>query len=165
MAPNPHFAAIAGPLGHLLIEFNGVEMDAGTVIARLLGHDDLVAAAFASSMSFSRKVSLIETLSALKVKDGVLAAEFKELIAQARRANSARNQFIHGEYFALLNEYDEQYGVVFRKLRDVAKDALRGGGYNFLQDVEVKELTRLAEEFSNLGQNMRKIAERLTDFQ
>jgi hypothetical protein len=49
-----YFKTVAGPLGRVLIEFNGLEMDAGRVIARPVKEDNFVAAAFAGAMGFSQ---------------------------------------------------------------------------------------------------------------
>ena len=62
-----YFEKFAAPLGHVVLEFNHLEVDAGRMIARLLRQDDATAAVFAGALTFFEKLKLIKVLAATKV--------------------------------------------------------------------------------------------------
>ena len=73
-ATDAYFDEVAGPLGHVMLEFNYLEVDVGRMIARLLRQDDVTAAIFAGAISFLQKVELIRLRVATKVQGPNVAA-------------------------------------------------------------------------------------------
>jgi hypothetical protein len=120
MALNPHYANLAEPLGHLVIEFNSLETDMGYLIARLLKQDNMVAAVF-TTQSFSSKLAFARTFAVLKVIDGELLQEMEGVLNEAADVNSERNTYIHSEYLPFLDAQDNLLEVLRTKLRDRVK--------------------------------------------
>jgi hypothetical protein len=162
--PISSFRRIAGPLGLLLIEFNGLEMDAALLVARLLKQDDVTAAALGGSLSFSQKIGLIETLVPLKVPDGEICAEIRAVVKRARDVNAERNRFVHSEYFMLLDENDDEYGTLYRRLRDATKLVVRGDDVHNLSEVSRGQLSALTQKVVDLGHDIRAVAEKFMDW-
>jgi hypothetical protein len=163
---DPHFEKFASPLGHVLLEFNYLEMDVGRLLARLLRQDDVTAAVLGGSLSFSVKTGLIRTLAKLKVQDAEIHNEIMALIKEAKRVNGLRNRYIHAEYMPVLGPNDELLEMLHRRLRDSDKtidastgDALR----DLLLPVDEDSLRKLAHEINDLALRTRVLAENIAD--
>lgn len=165
-ASDLHFEEFAGPLGHVVLEFNHLEVDAGRMIARLLKQDDVTAAVFAGALSFMEKLKLIQTLAAVKVQDVSMRQEFDAWIRAATDLNTQRNRYIHAEYMPLVGPNDELVKMLHRRLKDSGKSAGGAKGRaidDLLQPVEKKGLRTLANEIHGLAYRTRALAEKYAD--
>jgi hypothetical protein len=162
-----NFGSLAGPLGHIIIEFNYLEVDAGRMIARLLRQDDMVAAAFAAVLTFSQKISFIETILPLKVHNAELRNKIGEAIKEAKRVNSERNRFVHAEYWPVLSPNDAVKETLHRKLRDGAKTFSDKDIYDdmrkLLQPVDAARLAKIATDVNSLALRFGSLAEEFID--
>lgn len=161
-----HFEKFAAPLGHVLLEFNYLEVDAGRMIARLLRQDDVTAAVFAGAISFLEKLKLIKRLAATKVQDPALRREFHALVKDATDLNAKRNRYVHSEYIPVVDPNDELVRMLHRNLRDSAKSAYGSAGLtiqDLLQPVDERSLRSLAADIHRLALRTRALAEKYAD--
>ena len=161
-----HFEKFAAPLGHVLLEFNYLEVDAGRVIARLLRQDDVTAAVFAGAISFLEKLKLIKMLAATKVQDPALRREFDALVKDATDLNAKRNRYVHSEYIPVVDPNDELVKMLHRRLKDGAKSADGSAGrtiQDLLRPVDERSLRSLAADIHRLALRTRALAEKYTD--
>jgi hypothetical protein len=185
---NSYFEKFANPLGHVILEFNYLEMDAGTMIARLLNQDDMTAATFAGVLSFIEKLKLIQALIVFKVQDRDMRRQFDALVEEATNLNAKRNRYVHAEYMPVVGPTDELVKMLHRRLKDsseivdvakgdngenvdVAKGSSKGkkgsrkkrkkkSFQDLLQPVDEKDLRKLASNIHNLAYQMRVLAEK-----
>jgi hypothetical protein len=162
---DPYFENFAGPLGHVVLEFNYLEVDAGRMIARLLKQDDVTAGVFAGLLPFVEKLKLIQALAAFKVADDEMKAEFKRIVRDATEINAKRNRFVHAEYMPVVGPDDELMKMLHRRLKDGAKmeQADSPNLHSLLQPVDAAALAKLAGDIHTLAYRMRVLAERLVD--
>lgn len=161
-----HFERFAAPLGHIVLEFNYLEVDAGRMIARLLRQDDVTAAVFAGTLSFLEKLKLIKALAITKVQDLALRREFEALVKDATAVNTRRNRYVHSEYFPVVDPNDELVKMLHRRLRDGAKSANGSAGraiQNLFQPVDERSLRSLAADIHRLAFQTRSLAEKYAD--
>lgn len=164
---NEYFENFAGPLGHVILEFNYLEVDLGRMIARLLRQDDVTAGAFAAHVPFIAKLLLVQTLVDLKVADADLKLQFSALIKRATIINGKRNRYVHAEYMPLVDPQDRLTKMLHRRLKDAGKaiDADKGEDLSkLLQPVSERDLKILASEIHSLSYEVRALAERYVDF-
>ena len=165
-ALDPHFEAFAGPLGHVVLEFNYLEVDAGRMIARLLKQDDVTAGIFAGALSFMEKLKLIQMLAAVKVQDVAMRQEFDAWVRAATELNAKRNRYIHAEYMPVVGSDDALVKMLHRRLKDSGKGAGSAEGRaidDLLQPVEKKGLKTLAQDIHGLAYRTRVLAEKYAD--
>ena len=163
---DPYFDKFAGPLGHVILEFNYLEVDAGRMIARLLKQDDVTATIFAGAIPFIGKVKLIQMLVAAKVHDDILRREFDVFVKNATDLNAKRNRYVHSEYMPVMGPNDELVKMLHRRLKDGGKSADGSAGrtiQNLLQPVDEKGLKALAAEIHQLAFRTRSLAEKYND--
>ena len=98
MPVDRHYDPIARALGHLLISFNSVEIHLSILIAHLMGHDVLTAAAFNACQSFSQKINFLKSVTKRRIDDEALKSELLTIIKLANELNAKRNRFIHAHY-------------------------------------------------------------------
>jgi hypothetical protein len=156
----------ASPLGEVIIEFNGLEVDAGRLIARLLRQDDLTAGVFAGSLSFLEKLKLIKALAPFKISDDETRNELIKLVREATEINALRNRFVHAEYMPLVGPDDHMIEMLHRRLKDSNRtvDPETGATIrDLLQPIDDGELRKLAEDIHNLAFRTRVLAEKLID--
>ena len=161
-----HFEKFAAPLGHVLLEFNYLEVDVGRMIARLLRQDDVTAAVFAGVISFLEKLKLIKMLAATKVQDPALRCEFDALVKDATDLNAKRNRYVHSEYIPVVDPNDELVKMLHRRLKDGGKSADGSTGraiQDLLQPVDERSLKSLAADTHRLAFRTRSLAEKYTD--
>ena len=167
-ATDAHFDKCAGPLGHVILEFNNLEVDVGRMIARLLRQDDVTATIFAGTISFLDKIKLVQMLVATKVQDPPLRREFDAIAKDATDLNAKRNRYVHSEYLPVVGPNDELVKVLHRRLKDGAKSADRATGrsvQNLFQPVDERRLMSLAADIHRLAFRVRALAEKYYDRQ
>ena len=165
-ATDAHFDKCAGPLGHVILEFNNLEVDVGRMIARLLGQDDVTAAIFTGAIPFMDKVRLIQMLVATKVQDPPMRREFDAIVRDATDLNAKRNRYVHSEYLQVVGPNDDLEKVLHRRLKDGAKSANRTTGQsvqNLFQPVHERHLKSLAADIHRLAFRVRALAEKHYD--
>jgi hypothetical protein len=161
---DPFFEEFASPLGHVLLEFNYLEVDAGRMIARLLRQDDVTAGVFAGLLSFMYKLKLIQALAAFKVADPALKDEFEQIVKEATEVNARRNRYVHAEYMPLVGPGDELVKMLYRRLKDSAKTARSDTDVQkLLQPVDAADLAKLAKNIHGLAYRMRVLSEKFVD--
>ena len=166
-ATDAYFEKFAGPLGHVILEFNYLEVDLGRMIARLLRQDDGTAAIFAGAISsFLGKVKLIQMLAAAKVHDKALQREFDAIVRDATDLNAERNRYVHSEYMPVVDPNDELVKMLHRRLKDGAKSDDRSAGRpirSVLQPLDERKLKSLAADIHRLAFRTRALAEKFAD--
>jgi hypothetical protein len=163
---DPYFERFAGPLGHVILEFNYLEVDGGRMIARLLRQDDVTAGVFAGTPSFLDKLKLIQRLVVLKVQDEALRNEFNKLVKEATTINELRNRYVHAEYMPVIGSSDELLKMLHRRLKDADKTVDHSKDiHDLLQPVDDEALKKLASDIHDLAYRMRVLAERFVDSQ
>jgi hypothetical protein len=163
---DPYFEKFASPLGHVILEFNYLEADAGRMIARLLRQDDLTAGIFAGMISFMEKLKLIQALATTKVQDVAMRREFDSLVKDATDLNIKRNRYIHAEYMPVVGPNDKLMKMLHRRLRDSGRsvDISKGGSiHDLLQPVDDKELKKLGADIHKMACRTRVLAEKYAD--
>jgi hypothetical protein len=165
---NPHFEKFAGPLGHVILEFNYLEADAARTIARLLCQDDVTAAVIAAIIPFLDKVKLIDALASFKVQDAEMRQEFRAIVKDATDINALRNRYVHSEYLPLLDANDNLIQMLHQRLKDHGKSIDPSQGQtidDLLKPIDVGTLKKLASDTHSLGDRMKALAERFVDRQ
>lgn len=164
--PDSYFEQFAGPLGHVILEFNYLEVDVGRMIARLLNQDDITAAIFAATLPFIEKLKLAQSLVAVKVQDEDLKKEFQKIIKDATEINGKRNRYVHAEYWPVLGPKDELVKMLHRRLKDMGKTIDVNKEQNLadiLQPLDQKDIEKLVEDISCLALRVRTVAEKFID--
>lgn len=165
-AIDPYFEKFAGPLGHVILEFNYLEVDAGRMIARLLKQDDVTAGIFAGVLPFIEKLKLIQMLAATKVQDAAMQLKFEALVKKATELNTQRNLYVHAEYMPVVGPNDELVKMLHRRLKDNGKtvDGSKGRTvHDLLQPVDDKSLKAIANDIHHLASRVRALAEEYVD--
>lgn len=163
---DPNFGRFAGPLGHILLEFNYLEADTGRLIARLLRQDDVTAGVFAGALGFMEKLRLIKMLGPLKVQDEEMQKEVGEWLKEATRINELRNRYVHAEYMPFLGPNDELLEMLHRRLKDSAKTIDTSTGEtlrDLLQPVDAPALKQIAADIHQFALRTRILAEKIYD--
>jgi len=163
---DPYFEKFAGPLGHVVLEFNYLEMDAGRLIARLLKQDDVMAGVFGGALSFLDKLKLIKVIAGFKVAEEAIQGEVMAWVKDATKINEFRNRYVHAEYMPMLGPNDELLEMLHRRLKDSARtiDATKGESLDdLLQPVDDEGLKQLAADIHDLGLRTRVLAEKIAD--
>jgi hypothetical protein len=164
---DPNFERFAGPLGHVLLEFNYLEADSGRLIARLLRQDDMIASVFVGALGFLEKLKLIKTLASLKVQDADIEKDIRVWLKEATRINELRNRYVHAEYMPHLGPNDEFVEMLHRRLKDSAKTIDTSDGEklrDLLQPVDDQALKQLATDIHALASRTRILAEKINDW-
>lgn len=163
---DPYFEKYASPLGHVVLEFNYLEVDVGKMIARLLRQDDVTAGIFAGMLSFVEKLKLIQALAETKVQDVSMRRDFASLVKDATDLNAKRNRYIHSEYMPVVGPDDELMKMLHLRLKDSGKsfNTSKGGSiHDLLQPVDEQELKNLGVDIHKLAHRTRVLAERYAD--
>ncbi|MBM0202968.1 hypothetical protein JNW90_07550 [Micromonospora sp. STR1s_5] len=151
---NECFETIAVPVGHLLLEFNELEIDTGTLLARLLDQHDYVARILAGSLAYSARISLIGQFLESKIRPDQ-KNRMKAAVAEAEAVGEERNRFIHSEYIPRVGPND--------KLLDLRLRKLRGGARKEFSVVSPREIEELSARAQKVGVELRTCAERHAD--
>ena len=152
MALDPHFENLARPLGHLVIEFNYLEIDLGKTISRLIRTDDLAGQMFAS-LPMNTKLSLIRSF-AHRINEDAIRANLVALLKRVEKASDERNKYIHGEFMPIVDAEYQYQGMAHRRVKDPTK--------NF-EDVESETLEVLADEVRNIAIELRMLTATMFD--
>ena len=161
-----HFEKFAGPLGHVILEFNGLEVDTGRMIARLLRQDDVTAAVFVGAIPLLGKLNLIGMLADAKVQDKSLRQEFHGLVNDATKLNALRNRFVHAEYVPVLDPDGGLVRMLHRRLKDGGESADRSEGRaikNVFEPMDERGLKTLAADIHQMAFRTRALAEKYHD--
>ena len=161
-----HFEKFAGPLGHVILEFNGLEVDTGTMIARLLREDDVTAAVFVGAIPLLGKLNLIKLLADAKVHDKSLRQEFHGLVNDATKLNAQRNRFVHAEYVPVPDRDGELARMLYRRLKDGSKSADDSEGRaikNEFEPIDDRSLKTLAADIRQMASRTRALARKYHD--
>lgn len=157
---DPHFDQFAGPLGHVILEFNYLEVDTGRMIARLLERDDVTAMVFAGAIQFSLKLDLIRLLADAKVHDTSLRQEFHGLVNEATKLNALRNRYVHSEYVPILDPDGRLVKMLHRRLKDGADGrAIK----NMFVPMDERDLKTLAADIRKVALRTRALARKFHD--
>ena len=157
---DPHFDRFAGPLGHVILEFNYLEVDIGKLIARLLEVDDVTAMVFAGAIRFSLKLELIRLLADAKVHDTSFRQEFHGLVNEATRVNTLRNRYVHSEYVPIQDPDGRLVKMLYRRLKDGADGrAIR----NMFVPMDERDLKTLAADIRQLTLRTHALARKFYD--
>lgn len=99
MRRETYFDEQAKVMGYMLIEWGGLEVRVGKLIARLLGQqDDWIAAIFAAELMFLPKLRLARSLLKAKIPDDDKRRPFEEALRKAETCNQKRNEYVHSDY-------------------------------------------------------------------
>lgn len=138
MSTNPDLDHLAMPLGHMLIEFNVLEVDMGRLLARLLNQDsDWVAAIFAGQLMFNAKLQLAIALVEAKIIETDERDLYYDALKRAEKCNQGRNEYIHAEYLPFLDSKD--------KVTEVLKTTLRKRVGWYSADGEIEKIEKLLQ--------------------
>ena len=129
---------VAIQLGQVVIAFNSLEIAAGDLIRRLLNEEDRVGDVLIAVLSFSTKVRMLEALD-FKLPEQH-RGELRQLLDQAKRVNSKRNDLIHSEY-TVYGRMDETVYMTIRRLRDAHKHP-----QDYEEPIEGEQVGKLAAE-------------------
>jgi hypothetical protein len=162
VALDPTYEKIAGPLGHLIIEFNALELAVASLVARLLSQDENVAAAFLT-ISFSARLTIARQITDIKVLDLEHRSAIETELQNAQGVNAERNAYIHSEYLGVGGASPD---VLRGKHRDrvaafLAPDSAET--HTFYPTVRVDHIIAQADKAHNTAQNIRALAERYHD--
>jgi len=91
MVPPPHLQAI----GLVVVNFAILENQIEWFIWRLIGLDEPAGIIVTTELSFSNLVSLLSSLSKVKINDPVVLEELHGLTRQALQAQEKRNRIMH----------------------------------------------------------------------
>lgn len=154
---DPHFDKIAGPLGHVILEFNRLEADTGKMIAHLLEPDEVTAMVFAGAIQFSLKLDLVRLLADAKVHDTSLRQELHGLVNEATNLKARRNRYVHSEYVPILDPDGSLVRMLHRRLRDGADGrAIK----NMFVPMDERDLKTLAADIRQLASRTRALAQK-----
>jgi hypothetical protein len=117
MSEDAPWSEVAPLLGHLLIEFNNVETATGSLVCSILNQERSIASVFSAVLSFSQKIALVDALVAAKYLPSKIESQVQEILTEARRLNSIRNQVVHSEYSFESPDIDMPW-LWWRKHRD-----------------------------------------------
>jgi hypothetical protein len=155
---------VAQPLGHLLIEFNALELDLGRLIARLLDqNEDVIIAIIGAQLMFSAKLKLARALVEAKVEVSK-RQNYLDTLKTAEKCNRARNGYIHSEYVPYVDDRDEIIEVL--RIPHRTRPRLYGDETEiekFTPDLIPIDLVVLIEEIQAVGLEIRTLAERYWD--
>lgn len=163
---DPHFDKFAGPLGHVILEFNYLEVDTGRMIARLLEQDDVTAAVFVGAIWFLEKLKLIRMLAEAKVHDEPLRREFLRLVDDAKKLNALRNRYVHAEYVPVPDPDGRLVKMLHRRLKDGGESADRLDNRaikNLFGPVDERGLKTLAADIRQLAYRTRALSRKYHD--
>ena len=163
---DPHFEEFAGPLGHVILEFNYLEVDTGRMIARLLKQDDVTAAVFVGAIPFIGKLNLIRMLADAKVQDKSLRQELHAMVKDATKLNAQRNRYVHAEYVPVLDPNGGLVKMLHRRLKDGGENADRSEDRaikNLFEPMDERGLKTLAADIHQMGFRTRALAEKYND--
>ena len=163
---DPHFEKLAGPLGHVILEFNGLEVDTGKMIAHLLREDEVTAGVFVSAMSLRGKLDLIRMLADAKVHDESLRQEFHGLVNDATKLNAQRNRFVHAEYVPVPDRDGGLARMLYRRLKDGGESADGSEGRaikNKFEPIDERGLKTLAADIRQVASRTRALGRKYHD--
>jgi len=153
MALDPNLESLARPLGHVVIEFNYLEIDLGKLNTRLARADDLFGATLAS-LGGTAKLDIIRKLAAQRLTDKILANKLHSLLARAETLNCYLNRFIHGEFMPFVDAGDNYVGMAHRAVKNPN---------NPFQDVKPKTLETIADKVRDLANEVREFSATVYD--
>lgn len=164
---DPYFDAFATPLGHLILEFNYLEIDLGRFIARLLLQDDAVAAIITGVMTFQPKLQMLHHLVAVKIDDENFREETEAILAAVGQVAAERNRLVHAEFVPSVDSDDVLRDMLFRRIKEYAKAIHAGDGKtarDLFSEVTVAHIEGLAQRAHSLAQQVRAAAEKYMDW-
>ena len=157
------FGDLAEAIGMLVISFNELEIALGGALMHILGQDEKTGAVFASHLSASAKLKLLDALK-FKIPDGRYKDEFTEQLQRATEINSERNRFIHSAYWSHEEGVEEPI-VLHRKLRDAHQPTTYpitiGQLSKHIKTVSPTDIGDLANDATSLASDILHVAEKL----
>lgn len=157
------FEDLAEAIGMLVISFNELEIALGGALMHILGQDEQTGTVFASHLSASAKLKLLDALK-FKIPEGPHKTEFEEQLERATEINSERNRFIHSEYWSHEDGIDEPI-VLHRKVRDAHHPTIYpisiGQLSKHIKTVSVEHINELANDAAMLASYILNVTERL----
>jgi hypothetical protein len=90
-------------VGSLVVAFGTLESYLQSVLSHLVTRHQDVGMTIASIQSFEKCVQLILQIAGAKIKTPALAEELKNVAAKWRKAEQARNTFVHSNYLASMD--------------------------------------------------------------
>ena len=167
MTTDENLDAVATQLGHLLIEFNALEIDMARLVARLLGQDDdVIIAIFAAELMFFARLKLARALVEAKLPELEQAA-YLAALKRAEVCNTQRNQFIHSEYLPFVDSDDKLIEVLraqHKKRPLMYAPGTDGRDFDkHLLVTEPVDIHALITEINSVALEVRVLAERYTD--
>jgi hypothetical protein len=160
---DPNLDHLALPLGHLLIEFNSLEIDLGRLVARLLDQDDdHMIAIFGAQLMFFPRIKLARALVQAKIDDQSERELYITTLKTAEECNTKRNQYIHSEYIPFVDESDQIIEVLSIPHRTRAR-LYGGSGFTDPQDIIPADVIALIDEIQGVALDIRVLAERYRD--
>jgi hypothetical protein len=161
---DPNLDHLALPLGHLLIEFNSLEVDLGRLVARLLDQDDdHVIAIFGAQLMFFPRIKLARALVEAKINDRSERELYLTALQTAERCNTKRNQYIHSEYLPFVDETEQLIEVLSIPHRTRARLYGEDSGFTDPQDIIPADVAALIDEIQGVAYDIRVLAERYRD--
>lgn len=157
---DPMMDAIALPLGHVILDFNWLEIDTAGLLARLKGINDYERMEL-TRIGYTKKLKKIKKLLEKQLpKDdptaNTLRLEIQEALKEAEDLNELRNKYIHGEYWPMLDPDDTLIETRHRAHRDA-------GHVNMPSVINPTTLRQLASDINAMAYKMRELAARYSD--
>ena len=153
MATKQSEEELATPLGHVVIQFNYLEIDLGQTISRLVKTDDTVGAIFAT-LAMNTKLALIRQIASTKLADNAKAAQLKNLLKRVEDLNNKRNAYIHGEYIPVVDPQENYLGMMHRRMKN---------SLGPFEGIESKVLETLADDVRILAGDLRRFTATMFD--
>jgi hypothetical protein len=168
MPVNDELDHLAKPLGHMLIEFNFLEVDMGRLLARLLSQDsDWISAIFAGQLMFSAKLKLARSLVEAQIIEETEQQLYFDALKRAEQCNARRNEYIHAEYLPFVGSDEKVTEVMKTTLRKrpgwYAADSDIEALEKLLQPVEEGPILALIEDIISTSTDLKALAERYKD--
>ena len=136
------------------------------MLARLNGKgDDVSAARYAASASFSEKIAQARKLVDALVTDLHLKNDFDSVLDEMHRLNKARNRYIHSEYLPEEDHNGRVVGAFYRQIKQMG-DVINIDDPNsdiMVHTVDEKEVKTLIEDMISLGLRIRDLSEAYFD--
>lgn len=122
---DPVMDDMALALGHIVLDFNWLEIDTTGLLARLKHINDLERMEHTSD-SFAKKLKAIKKELKARLPDEdsdakALSIEIEKTLKEASCLNERRNAYIHGEYWPYFNQDGTLKNIMHRSHRDARK--------------------------------------------
>jgi hypothetical protein len=150
---NDHLRAI----GRIVVEFNGLERNAGQAVMTLIGEGTptIVSQALVVGESLDRLTFKLRTLVRLRLPYPDLLADLDDWIREAKKVQEDRNRVLHTGWIWFLDT--EQPPDVATALRQTARDIM-----GQVRDYTPGDLDAIADRIRGVNQDLRRLTRRIS---